>query len=206
MGFLELARNTTAPGIWLQSDRDVLQTVTNEPHELHTQSMLSSSEFTTLLLSALPQRAGSCRAIMWGASLPSHTGSGGQPRGLPLFTGDAEAFLDYPAPAPLFRVDSGFRTLKVVVSDMLGRCITPWQIFHGMAYNTMHFFSAGSFVFCFILCKTECTHHLTKELRLKEAGTVNKCAARRCELVFCPQGTGLWLYSCPPYSLMCGLG
>lgn len=90
--------------------------------------------------------------------------------------------------------------------DALGRCSTPWQIFHGTAYNTMLFSSAGSFVFCFILCKTECTHHLTKELSLKEAGTVNKRAERRSELVFCPRGTGLWLCSCPPYSLMCGLG
>lgn len=206
MGSLELDHDTTAPGIWLRSDRDVLQTVTKRASWIiHTEQAQRLWIHHPAAVSALPQRAGLCHGIIWGAYLPSHTGGGGQPRGLQPFTADAEAFLDHPAPESLFTVDSGFRTLKVVVSDVLGRCITHWQIFHGMAYNIMHF-SAGSFIFCFILCKTKCTHHLTKELSLKETATVNKCAERRCELVFCPQDTGLWLCSCPPSSLMCGLG
>lgn len=175
----------------------------NEPHELYTQSGLGGSQFITLLLSA-PGHKEQDHAMpsSRGAQLPS----GGQPRGLPPFTGDAEAVLDYSAPPSLFRVDSGFGTLKAVVLDALGRCITPWQIFHGMAYKPTRFFSTASFVFCFPPRKRERTHHLTQELSLKEAGTVNKCAERRCELVFCPQGSGRWLYSCPPYSSTCGLG
>lgn len=100
-------------------------------------------------VSALPQRAGSWHAIIWGAYLPSHAGRGGQPRELPPFTGNAEAFLDYPAPASLFRVDSDFKTLKVVVLDVLGRYITPWQIFlpDGILHNALFL----SRIICFLL-------------------------------------------------------
>lgn len=45
---------------------------------------------------------------------------------------------------------------------LLVRHITPWQVFHGMTYNTMHFFPTRSFVFCLLLC----THCLAKELSL----------------------------------------
>lgn len=104
-------------------------------------------------VSILPQRAGSCHDHSGCLSAKSHQ-QVGVARGLPTFTGVAEAFFDHSAHASVFRVDSGFRILKVVLSAVLGRCITAWQICHGMTANTMHVFSAGSFVFCSTLCKT----------------------------------------------------
>lgn len=198
MDSLELALDTRAPGIWLWSDRDVLQAVTKwASGTIHTEQAQQLRIHHPAAVSALPQRAGSRHTIICGAHLPVHTGG--------VSPGDCHYLLmvmRHSWTIQHLHHSPCFRTLKVVISGAWG----PWQIFHEMASNTMHFFSAGSFVFCFTACKTECTNHLTKELHLKEAVTVNKRAEKRCQLVFCPQRTGLGLYSCPPYGLMCGPG